>query len=337
MSKKRVAVQSNRPIFNASISPSSMHIYARPEGGFNHSTKHRLNTVNLEDNDHAGIISRKAAKKIELALTWLLYCSVPKTVTCNATNKKFSFRINFITLTLPAEQVHSDQVIKDVALNSFLDLIRKTHDVVNYIWRAEAQANGNIHFHLVTDKYIHYNYIRNSWNNCIEKLGYVSAFEFKFKHRNPNSTDIHSVKHVKKLTAYLSKYFSKQRSFPCIGELRKIKGELVEILYGSDRYRAEEANKKKGEVVGHVLGAKIRPIEGRLWFCSRSLSKKKRLIISEHDYCFQSLSDVIMNAELRCYRGEFVSSYYGKIATALYEYGHDIFCELDKIKTAKEN
>ena len=60
--------------------------------------------------------------------------------------------------------------------------------------------------------------------------------------------------------------------------------------------------KKKGEVVGHVIGAKIRAIDGRLWFCSRSLSKKKRLVISEHDYCFQSLSDVIQNAELRCYR-----------------------------------
>lgn len=294
-----------------SVSPTACHHYYVPVHGFQASHAHTANAIHLLNNEHTGVVSRKGQKRLEKALAWLIYFSKPKRMTDQETGRKFTFNINFITLTLSSKQVHSDQEITKVCLGSFLDKCRKMVGLTNYIWRAEAQANGNIHFHLVTDTYIHYNDLRKWWNQSQELLGYVSGFAHKHHHFNPNSVDIHSVKHVNRLSSYLSKYMSKERAFACIGELRQIKGEIVEVLYGSQQYRNEAANRKEGKVIGHVLGGRIRLIESKLWACSQSLSKCGNLKVMEDEYRFDSVVELINKCDYRQYKGEFVTSMYG--------------------------
>lgn len=261
-----------------SVSPSQMSFYSRPIDGYNRTHRFYDNMSNLDDNSHNGIVSSKASKKLELAIAWLVFNAKVKRVQDIQLQKTFTFKVNFITLTLPAKQAHTDQEIKDVCLNNFLTVARKA-GLKNYVWRAEAQPNtGNIHFHIVSDIYIHYATIQRWWNQSVELLGYVSEFEAKFHHTNPNSTDVHSVKHVKKLASYLSKYCAKNRSFASVGELRLIAGEVVEVAYNSEEYHSEEAGKKKGKVIGHMLSPRLRSIEGRLWGCSKSLAGKKTII-----------------------------------------------------------
>lgn len=79
----------------------------------------------------------------------------------------------------------------------------------NYIWKAELQKNGNIHFHLLTDFFISYQIVRDTWNNCQSKLGFISSFELKHGHRDPNSTDVKAVTSINNLAGYLSKYMLK--------------------------------------------------------------------------------------------------------------------------------
>jgi hypothetical protein len=296
---------------NWSINPTSAHSYYTPLNGFQSSGRHQNNYHNLEDNAHEGKVSYKGRKNLEKCISWLLYLSKPKRVFCSESGKAFTFQINFITLTLPAKQQHPDKEITSRCLKNFLDVCRKYINLENYIWRAEAQANGNIHFHLVTDKFIPFNDLRKWWNQSVELLGYVSAFEKKWKHRNPNSVDVHSVKHIKRIASYLSKYMSKERAFSCIGELRKIKGEFVEVLYGSTKYRLEQAGKKDGIIVGHVLGGKIRAIESRLWMASRSLTSMKNLKVCEDSHEFADIEKLIQAVDARVYYGDFVASYYG--------------------------
>lgn len=273
--------------------------------------------VNLADNSTEGHISKKAARNIEKALSWLLFIAKPKRVWSEDSQSFFTFKINFITLTLPSKQQHTDQEVKRVCLNNFLMVLKKKFGLKNYLWRAEAQANGNIHFHLTTDVFIHYNEIRRLWNQSVELLGYVSEFHGSNGHRNPNSTDVHSVKHVKRLASYLSKYMSKRRAFGCIGELREHKGSRFEVLYGSREYKAEEGGKKVGKVVGHVLGGLLRPIEGRLWYCSGNLSKFKPIKIDQTFYEWSTLEEVLRSTELKVYEGKFVRSFYGDIPKVL--------------------
>lgn len=300
-----------------SLSPFACHYYYQPADGFNRTDKHRANQFNLENNKHSGVISDKGRKRLELAVSWLLYGAKPKLTYCSENKKQFKFKINFITLTLPAAQIHSDKEITSVCLGNFLDVCRKYVGLENYVWRAEAQCNGNIHFHLVTDKFIHYTKIRKWWNQSTELLGYVSRFEKKWHHREPNSEDVHSVKHVNRISSYLSKYMAKERAFGCIGELRMYKGKKFEILYGSREYRAEQSGKKKGRVVGHVLGGLLRKIESRLWFCSRSLSGQKSINVGQDEYVWKGLTELIQATEHKAYQGEFVRSLYGDFSNVV--------------------
>jgi hypothetical protein len=124
----------------------------------------------------------------------------------------------FLTLTLPAEQLHDDKKIKRVCLNDLLQRLRYQYNNFYYVWVSETQKNGNIHFHLVIDVYIDKDDIRKIWNECLEKLGYITEFEKKHHHRDPHTTMIEAVRNERQLGAYLSKYISKS------GNSRKIEG-----------------------------------------------------------------------------------------------------------------
>lgn len=126
----------------------------------------------------------------------------------------------FITLTLSAKQVHSDNEIKHKLLNHFLTWFRTQKGVKNFIWKAEKQENGNIHFHIIGDQFIHHKEIKRYWNICQNVLGYIDRFEDKNGHREPNSTDIHQLKNIENPAAYITKYFTKN------GSTHKVEGRI---------------------------------------------------------------------------------------------------------------
>ena len=54
----------------------------------------------------------------------------------------YNFKINFMTLTLPAKQMHPTAVITKNAFNQFLTEIRELYKMENYVWRIEFQKTG---------------------------------------------------------------------------------------------------------------------------------------------------------------------------------------------------
>lgn len=167
--------------------------------------------------------------------------------------KKADLLFTFVTLTLPCTQNHTDQEIRRRALTPFITQLKRLHDVRQYIHVSEAQRNENIHFHLVIDRYVHHAEIRRLWNNYMDELGYIQDYRdaqnhfhkdgFKFRanlaHKwsfadqleayirgkkdnwsNPNSTDIHSLRHVNNIAAYITKYITKSKNY------RPIEGRL---------------------------------------------------------------------------------------------------------------
>src|SRR5688572_2169979 len=115
----------------------------------------------------------------------------------------------FITLTLPYKQIHCDKTIKRECLNDFLIKAKRLWQVHNLMWKAETQDNGNIHFHMLTDRYIPHEQLRYTWQNSMEKLGYISWYATENNNLNPNCTDIHAIKKIKNVAAYFSKYMTK--------------------------------------------------------------------------------------------------------------------------------
>lgn len=157
-----------------------------------------------------GHLTPGARKRLKRAIQLICAIAEPKTAMNFKLNKEFKFKLNFITLTLPVPQGdRTDKQIKKEVLDVWLKSAKRLFKLRSYIWRAERQKNGNLHFHIVTDTYLPYDQLRDSWNNRLNRLGMIDEFEKKHGHRHPNSTDVHAIKKVRNLAAYFSKYMAK--------------------------------------------------------------------------------------------------------------------------------
>ena len=157
-----------------------------------------------------GTLSTGAKKRLKKALELLIDISPKREFKHPLTNRYHKFSITFVTLTLSApQQDYSDSTITKELLEPFLRIMRNKFKCNSYVWRAEKQKNGNIHYHITTNQFIDYLQLRDEWNKVQSKLNFIDRFEQEHGHRNPNSTDIHSVRHVKDLAAYMVKYMSK--------------------------------------------------------------------------------------------------------------------------------
>jgi len=251
--------------------------------------------------------------------------SSDKTVNLRGEGKYFNFRIAFITITLPSRQIHSDNVIKNKCLNSFILELKNFYQVRNYVWRAEKQANGNIHFHIIIDRFVPWSELRDRWNRIINKLGYVDRYQdamkvwhqhgFKvrkdllekwdYEHQlhayqtssksgfnNPNSTDIHSIKKVKNLKAYVAKYMTKNGK-----------------------------TDKPAEINSTEQFAQT----GRIWGCNHELSNLTGAQCEIDWILSEELERIATESECYHYEGDYFSVYYITIEDVKKLKAHEIF------------
>lgn len=226
-----------------SIHPNSINLYSSIQWTGKKKITPRVSHLQESDRKHHGKISQQANRKMGKAIDYLLFMSRPKKAFNSMAGKWFNFQIAFVTLTLPSPQFHSDNEIKEKCLNQFLVEARKKWNVVNYIWRAEKQKNGSIHFHILLDRFIPWSQLRDVWNRIINKLSYVEKYRdsmrafhsggfrvrenllqsWDYKHQvkaykagkandwsSPNSTDIHSIRKVNDIRSYIMKYQMKE-------------------------------------------------------------------------------------------------------------------------------
>ncbi|MFC0181479.1 hypothetical protein SAMN04515674_104256 [Pseudarcicella hirudinis] len=108
----------------------------------------------------------------------------------------------FITLTLPSKQLHHDNFIKNECLDPFIEWLKSDREYITrkgkgkgllqgcnvkvYLWRAETQKNGQLHFHIIVDRWIDKDQIRWRWNQIVNRLGYVDRFRNVQLHKYRN-------------------------------------------------------------------------------------------------------------------------------------------------------
>jgi phage gp46-like protein len=281
----------NLNIYELHIKPTyAVCIPQRNGYGGGRTTKQLANEENLKNNKHTGDLSRKAQTRIKNAVNWLIASSKTKSVFVKELDKQIKFKISFITLTLPTTDHNiSDNFFKSKLLHNFINAARYSNNLQNFVWKVEAQANGNIHAHITTDIFIHWKDLRRIWNRILKKNGLIDKYQDKHKRltleeyllmygnkknsnldiltkayatgksenwENPNSTDIHSVQKINNLGAYLSKYLAKN---------------------DSDR----------------------RKISGKLWSCSYNLSEQNKLIVELCDTQDQKYIDCVSNVHIK--------------------------------------
>lgn len=160
---------------------------------------------------YSGKLTEASKRRLIKAINLLVAISRPKKAVHFDTGREFKFRVNFITLTLPAPQREvTDKELKLKCLKPFLEYWRDKHPEFTHVWRAERQGNGNLHFHLITNTYIHYKDLRDSWNRHLRAFHFIDEFKSSHGHEFPNSTDVHAVKQIRNLAAYIAKYMSKK-------------------------------------------------------------------------------------------------------------------------------
>lgn len=284
-----------------SINPSRLCYYTRAEGYAGGRSHRQVESYsNLSDNDSYGIISSKARNKIKTAIDWMIYLATEKKHFSKKNNSFFKFKLTFVTLTLSSAQIHDDNTIKKELLNHFLIEAKRKWKINRYLWRAESQKNGNIHFHVLTDKFIPWQELKQVWNRIQNKLGYVDRYAMKqrethkkgFTYRpelsrvwnyykqkkayktgtsegwqNPNSTDIHSINKIRNLSGYLSKYCAKND----IDKAKAEKNKQIKLELKENKNTPATAYELSKQLKSRIIG-------GKLWRLSQSLSKLKSAI-----------------------------------------------------------
>lgn len=193
------------------VIPSGIVCYRRlvsstESEGFN---RYVFNNSEPKDITYKGEMTVHSRRRLARVLQLLLEITEPRWMLNPITKKRFKFRLAFQTLTLSRTQDFiTDAEIKKLLLEPYLRRMRK-RGMKNYVWKAERQRNGNIHFHLITDTFVPHNVIRNEWNNIQNRRGFIDKFYDKYGHRDPNSTDVKAVTSEKETTAYLLKYMMK--------------------------------------------------------------------------------------------------------------------------------
>lgn len=160
---------------------------------------------------YSGAMTTGAQKRIKKAVDLLVQFSPKRKIYNSVTMQTEMHTLSFITLTIPGKEkrLSADQGYK-LLLSKWIRSMRDKHNLKTYIWKAEFQKNGQLHYHITTPSWIAYTEIRDTWNNIMSSNGMLDVWNDENPTKFPNSTDVHKVYKVKNIQAYLAKYLSKK-------------------------------------------------------------------------------------------------------------------------------
>lgn len=163
-----------------------------------------------EKKPYSGTMTKGAKKRLTKAVSLMVQSSKQRYIYNPVTQRRQLFKMSFITLTvsstsklITAKEAHS------LLLEPFLLYLRRRHQIKNYVWKAELQGRGQIHYHITIDQFVLYTDIRDKWNELQDRAGLLEDYKKLNTGRQANSTDVHAIKKVKNIEAYMVKYMSK--------------------------------------------------------------------------------------------------------------------------------
>lgn len=161
----------------------------------------------------------------------------------------------FCTLTLtgdyPPEFTDKDC---NKMFNVWLTKIRKIYGKFNYLWVAEKQKNGRLHYHLITDKFIHINSCQYHWLKTLKTYGFTVRTDLQDIRKNGFTYKGESGKQIKRFkenpldVKQVRPYYSKSTKKP------------FSVLKAIGRYITKYISKNDSEIFA------------QLWNCSVSIS-----------------------------------------------------------------
>lgn len=285
------------------VRPNCLLVY--PERQWLITTSRKKKKSNIEQvkaaRTYSGKTTRLNVKRMKRVINILVAQAKPKEVINPSNGKPFKFLVNFVTLTLPCAQgSRNDRDIKTKCLDPWIKSARRMFKLGSYFWRAERQGNGNIHFHFITDVWIPYDKLRDSWNQRLEHLGMITEFEKAHGHRHPNSTDVHSVNKISNLASYLVKYMTKDF----------ITEKDMQLITGMKFRTGSRAHQRASKRLAQILNLSDTPINGKIWDCSQNLKKKGYYSTVLEDYAEKQWNKALQLDTVRVNHTDRFSSIY---------------------------
>lgn len=243
------------------MTSNSVTYYPAQNSSFHAKKRSKKSDENLKKKSYKGTMSKETRNKLKTKLdTWVTLVQVFNMQKIRKYRRKETY-ITFLTLTLPQAQTTPDKEITNNCLSRFIEKLKYKYEIINYFWRAERQENGNIHYHLLLDRYIEKTELQISWNKTLKKNNLMNEYAKKFKSYNPPTTRIKALPPNNSAKNYLVKYSLK-----------------------------EEEN---GE------------INGRVWYCSKSISNLKPCTFTSALITRDIINYILSNFNIKTYETEF--------------------------------
>lgn len=208
----------DRSVQGLSFSPSRACLYRIPEhwivhGRSNSSKGTRIQKATAEE-------KARAARARVIGRYWsaigYLWLRTRKRKVELSPGRIVNFRQGFMTLTLPGVATADHKAIKRKVLDPFYTYARNVLGLQDYVWTAELQKRGEIHFHVLVNQFLDKGRIRKAWNDACARSGIVDMSQGSDK----PSTEIEAVKSYNGSKAYAAKYIGKAlRSGEIVGRL----------------------------------------------------------------------------------------------------------------------
>lgn len=230
---------------------------------------------------YSGQLKNGTKKRLAKAIDLLVQSAKLQTFYHPILDKMINHRLSFITLTVANSTNITARDAYNELLTHFLQWFRRTMKVTTYVWKAEVQERGQIHYHITTPSYIEWQKIKDKWNTLQQSAGLLTNYYNEHHHYSPNSTDIHEVKHIKNLAGYLIKEFCKSLQNPYEHMMKQPDAALKDKGITEDEHRLIKA----------CIEEKLKEY-GKLWDCSLNLKKFKRFTVSESNETFRIIKEM---------------------------------------------
>lgn len=221
-----------------------MIAYVQNEYGGYKSASHQLRMLSniklQQQKTYSGTLTDGAKKRLRRCIELLIQTTKERWQYDPIQGKEVKHRLSFITLTVSQSTNITAREAYDTCFVHFLQWLRRTMKVKTYVWKVEVQKRGQIHYHITTPSWIHYQEIRDKWNNLQRAAGYTAEYFKKTGHHDPNSTDIHKVKNMENWGDYIIKEIVKSIQNPnTTGKVWDASNNLKRSTYYSFEFQDE--------------------------------------------------------------------------------------------------
>ena len=215
---------------------------------------------------YSGVVTKAAQKRMKKAISLLIQKSPTRKIYNPVTKGRHDFRIGFVTMTIADQRGDDTKEVYKKCLAPWLRWAKRS-GMNDYVWKAELQERGAVHYHLATNVFLHYQDIQDTWNKYQRKAGYLTNYAKQYGSYKANSTDVHSVRKVRDIERYLTKYMMKEAGGTIDGKIWDCSTNLKNA-----RYFATEMTPRNFELIrkmavkeidcDHCLIYRIKPDSG---------------------------------------------------------------------------